>query len=83
VESAEPIRPGAKASVIGEGTGWMQPMDFPGSLRATCRQGTVDESTEPLVGRLGAAVRAHSEGTPYKPCRRNRGVLTSGAHGAS
>ena len=69
VESAEPIRSGAKASVIGEGTGLMQPMDFPGSQRATCRQGTVNESSEPLAGRLGVAVRTHSEGTQYKPCR--------------
>ena len=77
MESAEPIRPGAKASVIGEETGWMQPMDFPGSQRATCRQGTVNESSEPLVGRLGVAVSTHSEGIAYKPlcgeiamCRR-------------
>jgi hypothetical protein len=26
-----------------------------------------NESTEPLVGRLGAAVWAHSEGSAYKP----------------
>ena len=69
--SAEPIRPGAKASVIGEGTGWMQPMDFPGSQRATCRQRTANESTEPLVGRLGVGALApmHSEGISYKPLR--------------
>jgi hypothetical protein len=37
-----------------------QNADFPGSLRTTCREGTVSESSEPLVGRLGApAQRRH------------------------
>jgi hypothetical protein len=49
-----PIR--SKASVVGEGTGYKQPTDFPRSLRATCRQRTASESTEPLVGRLGTGV---------------------------
>ena len=55
-------------------TGWMQSMDFPGSLRATCRQGMVSESTEPLAGRLGVAVMTHSEGTAYKPLCGEIGV---------
>src|SRR5215468_5901932 len=52
--------PWVKTSVVGEGTGCRQPTDFPGSLRTTCREGTVSESSEPLVGRLGApAQRRH------------------------
>ena len=43
---------GAKAMVVGEGTGCRQPTDSPGSERATCREGTISESTEPLVSRL-------------------------------
>src|SRR5207247_6468231 len=31
-----PLR--SKASVIGEGTGYMQPMNFPWSRRTTCRE---------------------------------------------
>ena len=53
MESAEPIRPGCRASVIGEGTGLMQPMDFPWSQRAIYRERRANESTEPLAGRLG------------------------------
>ncbi len=45
----------------------MQPMSFPGSQRATCRDSKANESPEPLIGRLGAAVWAHSEGSAYKP----------------
>jgi hypothetical protein len=48
------LPPWAKTSVVGEGTGHKQPADSPGSLRATCHQGTVDESSEPLTGREGA-----------------------------
>jgi|HubBroStandDraft_4_1064222.scaffolds.fasta_scaffold39989_3 hypothetical protein len=43
----------------------MQPMDSPGSRRATCRYRTVSESSEPLNGRLGP--NGHSEGSAYKP----------------
>jgi hypothetical protein len=32
----------------------MQPMNIPGSQRATCRQRTINESSEPLAGRLGS-----------------------------
>jgi hypothetical protein len=53
----------------------MQPMDFSGSWRTTCRYRTVSESSEPLAGRLGP--NGHSEGSAYKPldgeialCRR-------------
>ncbi len=54
----------------------MQPMNIPGSQRATCRQRTINESSEPLAGRLGPK-SGHSEGSAYKPlggevalCRR-------------
>jgi hypothetical protein len=56
----------SKASVIGEGTGCMQPMNFPGSEGATCRSRTINESTDPLVGCLGVVVQAHSDGISYK-----------------
>src|SRR6266702_4590982 len=41
-------------------TGYVQPMNSPGSERATCQEGTCSESTELLAGRLGApAQRRH------------------------
>ena len=42
-----------KAEAVGDGAGHEQPMGSPGSLRTTCREGTDNESPEPLVGRLG------------------------------
>ena len=51
-----PLR--SKASVIGEGTGCEQPMNYPGSQRTTCRHRAASESTEPLVGRLGVGAQA-------------------------
>jgi len=62
-------------------TGYKQSTKIPGSQRATCRYRMASESTDPLAGRLGIAVRMHSEGISYKPCRRKRDVLVSGAHG--
>src|SRR5271166_5659435 len=54
------VYPLTKASVDGEGTGYMQPSNFPESQRATCRDRMDSESTEPLRGRLGApAQRRH------------------------
>ncbi len=69
VGNAETMDLGRKASVVGEGTGYVQPTSFPGSQTMTCRQRTVHESTEPLTGCLGVAAWTHSEDILYKPCR--------------
>jgi hypothetical protein len=47
----------SKASVIGEGTGCMQLMNFPGSQGTTCRSRTDSQSAEPLLGCLGVWYR--------------------------
>ena len=43
----------------------MQSKTSSGSERTACREGICSESSEPLVGRLGAST--HSEGIAYKP----------------
>src|SRR6516164_11271473 len=44
--------PRGKAAAVDDGAGHVQSMGSPGSLRTTCREGTDNESPEPLVGRL-------------------------------
>jgi hypothetical protein len=68
VESAENFSTGAKASIVGKGTGY-KPGNFPRSQAMTSRQGTDHESTKPLVGRPGVRgmFRTHREGIAYKP----------------
>jgi len=52
--------PRVKAAAVDDGAGHVQSMGSPGSLRTTCREGTDNESPEPLVGRLGLwAQRRH------------------------
>ena len=47
----------SKASVIGEGTGCKQPMNFPEVSGGDMPMRTSNESTDPLVGCLGVVVR--------------------------
>ena len=41
--------------------------ELSGVLEGDMSRQPTNESTEPLVGRLGARSRAHSEGSAYKP----------------
>lgn len=52
VGRAKPLSRCAKASVVGEGTGYAQPTSFPGSQAMTCRHRADHQSREPLAGCL-------------------------------
>jgi len=58
----------SKASVVGEGTGYMQPNELPVVAEDDMSIQSANESTDPLVGCLGRS-RRHSEGISYKPFR--------------
>ena len=56
MEVPRPFPLWSKASVIGEGTGRRQPMNFPVVPEDDMSRKYANESTDPLVGRLGAEI---------------------------
>ena len=55
LEVPRPFPLWSKASVIGEGTGYMQPIELPVVPEDDMSRKYANESTDPLMGRLGAA----------------------------
>jgi hypothetical protein len=69
VGSAETLPRGRRSASTVVETGWQAAEELPGVSDDGMSIRNTNESSEPLVGRLGAAVRTHSEGISYKPSR--------------
>jgi hypothetical protein len=76
LEVPRPFPLWSKASVIGEGTGRRQPMNFPVVPEDDMSRKYANESTDPLMGRLGAERRRTA-----KAARISRSAVKSSCAG--